>query len=118
MAGLRTASDERLYAGGIVLAVWLAGIVGAGLLLAAGQRRAVPAPPTAAPTADPSLAPAETLPPTIVTAPRAEASADDCPRAGEPGTAARRCAPAVERREDPAARARPGSPPEIQPPRP
>jgi hypothetical protein len=100
MAGLRTASDERLFMGGIVIAVWIAGLVGVGLLFSIGERRA--AAPAAVTAPPPVPTPAETLPPTVVVAGRADVYSAECGRAGERGSVERRCAAASPWRDIPA----------------
>lgn len=102
MAGSRTASDDRLFMVGVVVAVWLASLAAVSLLLSIGQRAAT-TPPVAAP-ATPPLTPAETLPPTVVTAERADAY--DCGPSSERRPADRHCAPVGARREPAADHAR------------
>ncbi|MBS0374389.1 MAG: hypothetical protein JSR73_07385 [Proteobacteria bacterium] len=81
MAALRAASDEKMIAGGLVFATWLAALVGAGLLLSANPaERAAPAtPPPVAPSTGPGPGQAiATLPPTVVVAGRADTYAPAC----------------------------------------
>lgn len=81
MAGLRAASDERMIAGGLVFATWLAALIGAGLLLSANPaERAAPNPaaPAVLPEGTGPAAAIGTLPPTVVVAGRADTYAPDC----------------------------------------
>jgi hypothetical protein len=98
MAELRTTSDDRWYTGGIVVAVWLAGLAGLAAVspwFPLGQRAATAPAPAPAPT----LSPTETLPPIVVVAERADAYAPDC-RPAERGAAERHCTPPALR-DDP-----------------
>ena len=81
MAGLRAASDERVIAGGLVFATWLAALIGAGLLLSAkpAEHASPAAPqPAALPTGPGPAEAIATLPPTVVVAGRADTYAPDC----------------------------------------
>lgn len=98
MAGLHTTSDDRLLTGGIVIAVWLAGLALVSLLLSLMEQR-VTAPAAAPPaSATPSVAPVETLPPTVVVAESDAVHPADC-RPGERAVDERRCASPPPRRD-------------------
>ena len=100
MAGSRRAGDQRLYTGGLVFAVWLAGLVAVGMLLSMWQQGATASAPAtlSSPGLAPVLAPAETLPPTVVVGERADAYAPDCGRSGA-RPADRRCRAGTPRLE-------------------
>jgi hypothetical protein len=95
MAGSRTASDERLLVAGVVVAVWLASLAAISLLISIAQRAATPSPAAAPP--GPALAPVATLPPTVVTAERADAY--DCGPGAERHASGRPCAPVSQHGE-------------------
>jgi hypothetical protein len=95
MAGSHTASDDRLFMAALVVAVWLASFAAISLLFSRGQR-AAPTPPPALP-AEPAVTPTATLPPTVVTAGRADAY--DCGPGSDGRPRERRCVPVAAHHE-------------------
>ena len=91
MAGVRTVFDDRSLTGGILTAVGVAVLAVAGHFWPVRQQE-VTAPASAPPAAAayPSVAPVETLPPTVVVAERDEVDPSDC-APGDGGIGDRRC---------------------------
>ena len=91
MAGLCTTRDDQFLTGGIVIGVWLAGLAVLAVVSSL-MHQGVTTPAAALPeVATPSIAPVETLPPTVVVVERDEVYPADC-RPGEHGIGDGHCA--------------------------